>query len=164
MTSQSPNRRKVAVVGGGISGLAAAHRLLELDPLLDVHLFESESRLGGVLQTTRTEDGFLLEHSADNFITNIPWGVDLCRRLGMANDLLQTNETLRKAYVVSGGRLHPVPDGFLLMAPGKAWPVVTTPILSWGGKLRLAAEYFVPRRKGEGDESLESFVTRRMGQ
>lgn len=163
MTNEQASRPRVAVIGGGISGLAAAHRLVELDSSYEVHLFEADDRLGGVLQTTSTDDGYLLENSADNFITNIPYALDLCRRLGMEEELLPTNEALRKAYVVRRGKLYPVPDGFVLMAPNKMWSVITTPILSWTGKLRLAKEYFVPKREGTSDECLESFVTRRLG-
>ncbi|WDI40716.1 protoporphyrinogen oxidase [Bremerella sp. P1] len=162
MDEQAP-RPRVAVIGGGISGLSAAHRLLELNSECDIHLFEADSRLGGVLQTSKTDDGYLLENSADNFITNIPYALDLCRRLGMEEELLPTNEALRKAYVVRNGKLFPVPDGFVLMAPSKMWSVITTPILSWAGKLRLAKEYFVPIREETSDECLESFVTRRLG-
>ncbi len=163
MTQSSANPRRVAVIGGGISGLAAANRLRELDPACEIHVFEADQKLGGVLQTTRTEDGYLLEHSADNFITNIPFALDLCKRLGMEKDLLPTNETLRKAYVLRRGKLYPVPEGFVLMAPSQIGSVVTTPILSWAGKLRLAQEYFVRRRESHADESLESFVVRRLG-
>ncbi len=163
MTNQPASRPRVAVIGGGISGLAAAHRLMELDASYDIHVFEADERLGGVLQTTHTGDGYLLENSADNFITNLPYALDLCRRLGLEEDLLPTNEALRKAYVVRQGKLHPVPEGFVLMAPRKLWSVVTTPILSWAGKLRLAREYFVPKREEATDECLESFVTRRLG-
>lgn len=164
MTQPSSNSRRVAVIGGGISGLAAAHRLNELEPRCQIHLFEADQKLGGVLQTTHTSDGYLLEHSADNFITNIPYALDLCKRLGMEADLLPTNESLRKAYVLRKGNLYPVPEGFVLMAPSQMWSVVTTPILSWAGKLRLAQEYFVKRRDSPADESLQSFVTRRLGQ
>ncbi|MBA2115454.1 protoporphyrinogen oxidase [Bremerella alba] len=163
MTDPQVSRPRVAVVGGGISGLAAAHRLLELNPEFEVHLFEADSRLGGVLQTTTTDDGYLLENSADTFITNLPYAVDLCRRLGIEEELLPTNEALRKAYVVRRGKLYPVPEGFVLMAPSKMWSVVTTPILSWSGKLRLAQEYFVAKRKDTTDESLQAFVIRRLG-
>ncbi|MFI4873925.1 MAG: protoporphyrinogen oxidase [Blastopirellula sp. JB062] len=157
--SQPP---RIAVIGGGISGLAAANRLHELSPSTEIRLFESAERLGGVLETRRDHQ-FLVEQSADTFITNVPWGVDLCRRIGIEHDLLPTNDALRKAFVVRQGRLVEVPEGFLLMAPGKAWPILRTPILSWQGKLRLAWEYFVPPRQNLRDESLKSFVVRRLG-
>jgi oxygen-dependent protoporphyrinogen oxidase len=157
----SPSPR-IAVIGGGISGLAAAHRLMELEPQLQVTLFEASDRLGGVLQTTR-RDGYLLDHSADNFITNVPWALDLCRRVGFADELVHTREAGRRAFVVHKSKLQPVPAGFSLMAAAKAWPVLTTPILSLKGKLRLALEYFVSRRTDESDESLASFARRRLG-
>jgi len=153
----------IAVVGGGISGLAAAHRLVETTPGITVTLLEAGPRLGGVLQTEE-RDGFLLERSADNFLTNVAWGVDLCRRLGIEEELIGTDETRRRAFVVCQGKLEPVPEGFVLMSPGRIWPIVTTPILSLAGKLRLAWELFVPPRTEEGDESLASFAVRRLGQ
>ncbi len=150
------------VIGGGITGLAAAHRLAELDPKLRITLVEAGSRLGGVLETVH-RDGFLIERSADNFIANVPWAVDLCRRIGFADQLIPTSSQQRNAMVVHKGRLEKVPLGFMLMAPSRVWPLVTTPILSPMGKLRVLAEYFVPRRKAVGDESLASFVRRRLG-
>jgi oxygen-dependent protoporphyrinogen oxidase len=152
----------VAVIGGGISGLAAAHRLLELDAAVRVTLFEASGRLGGVLQTVR-RDGYLIERSADMFTTREPWALDLCRRIGIADELIETDARFRRAFVVRRGRLVPVPEGFTLMSPAKVWPIVTTPILGPLGKLRLAWEYFTPARRSEADESLESFVVRRFG-
>jgi len=155
-------RPRIAVIGGGITGLAAAHRLVELDPSLDVTLFEAGSCLGGVLQTVRNE-GFLVECGADNFITNVPWALDLCRRIGIEDQLLETDSRWRRAFVVHKGRLRKIPDGFLIMAPSRIWPVLTTPVLSLRGKLRLVRECFVPPGSTESDESFASFATRRFG-
>jgi protoporphyrinogen/coproporphyrinogen III oxidase len=155
--------RRIAVIGGGIAGLAAANRVKELDPSANVTLFEASGRLGGAMWTEH-RDSFLVEQGADSFITNVPWGVDLCRRIGLADELIGTNEQNRQAFVVRRGRLCPLPDGFMLMAPSRIWPVVKTPILSPLGKLRLAWEYFIPRREENGsDESLANFVRRRLG-
>ncbi len=155
--------RHIAVVGGGISGLAAAHRLTELDPRVQITLLEAGGRLGGVLRTTQ-RDGFSLEASADNFITTVPWAIDLCRRLGLADQLVGTNDAYRQAFVIHKGRLRKIPEGFLIMAPSRIGPILATPILSPLGKLRLAAEYFVKAKRDEqADESLASFVTRRLG-
>lgn len=154
--------RRVAVIGGGITGLAAAHRLHELDPHLAVTLFEAASELGGILQTERRE-GCLIERAADMFITRDPWAMDLCRRIGFDRDLINTNEKQRKAYIVHRGKLVDVPEGFTLMSPAKIGPILKTPLLSWRGKLRLASEYFVRRRTEEADESLHDFSIRRFG-
>ena len=154
-------RPHVAVIGGGITGLAAAHRLSELAPSIKTTLFEAGSHVGGVLKTVN-RDGFLLECGADNFITNLPEATNLCRRIGFEDQLVNTNDGLRQAFVVSKGKLRSIPDGFIVMAPSKLWPIFTTPILSPLGKLRLAWEYFVRSRYSD-DESLASFATRRFG-
>jgi oxygen-dependent protoporphyrinogen oxidase len=154
--------RRVAVIGGGISGLAAANRLMEARPDVDLLLAESRPRLGGVLWTVH-EDGFQVEQSADNFITTVPWGLDLCKRLGLADELVQTNPNCRRTYVIRSGRLCRLPDGFLMMAPTQMWPLAVTPILSPLGKLRAAIEYVLPPRKDDSDESMAAFVRRRLG-
>ena len=155
--------RRVAVIGGGISGLAAAHRVRELDPAAQVVLFEASDRLGGVVHTDTSREGWLIERSADMFTTREPWALDLCRRIGIAHELVETDRRFRRAFVVRRGRLVPVPEGFTLMSPAKVWPIVTTPLLSPLGKLRLACEYFIAAKRDDADESLESFVVRRFG-
>jgi len=167
MPSLSPHEtslpRSIAVIGGGITGLAAAHRVVELSPDCGVALYEAGDRLGGVLRTTR-EAGYLLEHCADNFITNQPEAVALCQRVGLEGELLSTLPERRGAEVVCRGQLHRVPEGFMLMAPHDAWQVLKTPLLSWRGKLRLLCECLVPRRAASlADESLASFAVRRLG-
>jgi oxygen-dependent protoporphyrinogen oxidase len=157
--SSSP---RVAIIGGGISGLAAANRLLEIAPQAEIALFEAAGRVGGVLQTAR-RDGYLIERSADMFTTREPWALDLCRRIGLADELIGTNEAGRKAFVVRGGKLLPVPDGFTLMSPARVWPVLATPLLSWKCKARLGLEYFSAKRPTAKDESLASFVIRHFG-
>jgi oxygen-dependent protoporphyrinogen oxidase len=154
--------RRIAIIGGGIAGLAAAHRAKETDPSAAVTLFEASGRVGGVLETIR-RDGWLIERSADMFTTREPWALDLCRRIGIADELIETDARYRRAFVVRRGRLLPVPVGFTLMSPAKIWPILTTPILSPLGKLRMACEYFTPDRRDDIDESLESFAVRRFG-
>lgn len=156
------DRKRVVVIGGGISGLATAHRLWELEPNLGITLLESANRIGGVLETVRQGE-YLLESGADNFITNVPWAIDLCRRINIESQLLETRRGHRTAFVVRRGRLHKIPQGFIIMAPSRMWPIIGTRILSPMGKLRLAAEYFIPTRAGDADESLAAFVTRRLG-
>ncbi len=161
-TLPGQNNCTIAVIGGGISGLAAAHRLLELQPCVKVILLEASDRLGGILGSERC-DGFLIEQGADNFITTPPWAVEFCQRIGFESELIPTNDSHRRAFVVSSGVLQPIPAGFAVMAPSRIWPIVSTPILSWRGKLRMAAETFVTRREADGGESLAAFVRRRFG-
>lgn len=159
---ENSHRPRVAVIGGGIAGLAAAHRLHEIGSSLSITLFEAAERLGGALRTEQ-QAGYLLELGADNFITNVPWGVDLCRRLGLANQLLPTRESQRRAMVVHRRKLVPVPAGFHLLSPTRMLPILRSPLLSWPGKLRVLAERFIPRANGADDESLASFARRRLG-
>jgi oxygen-dependent protoporphyrinogen oxidase len=160
------NSWRVAVIGGGVSGLAAAHRLGELcrdaNRPLELTLFEAAARVGGVIETHRVE-GYLVEAGSDSLITNKPWGVDLCRRLGLEDRLIPTDSTYRRTLVLRNGKPMAVPEGFMLLAPAKVWPVLKSPIFSPWGKLRMGLEYFVPRRDQEGDESVASFVRRRFG-
>jgi len=158
---------RVVVVGGGISGLAAAHRLVELaraeGRLLDLVLLEAADRLGGTIRTERA-DGFVLDAGPDSFISEKPWALALAERIGLGPRLLGTDPRFRKTYVVRGGRLRPLPEGFLLLAPTRAWPVLASRVFSWRGKLRLGLDLVLPRRSpAAGDESLGSFVRRRLG-
>lgn len=162
MSSTLSTPRRIAVIGGGIAGLAAAHRIVEIEPRCELTLFEAGPRLGGVLSTVH-EDGFQVEQSADNFITTVPWGLNLCKRLGLGDQLLGTNPAYRRTFVVCRGKLHRLPDGFLMMAPTRLWPLALTPILSPFGKLRAACEYFIPPREDDADESMSAFVRRRLG-
>ncbi len=127
----------MVVVGEGITGLAAAHRLRELDPEGEVTVLEAGPGCGGVLGTVRRE-GFLMEAAADSMLTAEPAAVELCRRLGIEGRLVRTGAEHRRAFVVRGGRLLPIPEGLTLMAPGRIGPVLASPILSLRGKLRLA--------------------------
>jgi oxygen-dependent protoporphyrinogen oxidase len=153
---------RVAIVGAGISGLAAAWQIRQLRPNTELAIFESRTEVGGVLGTVR-EEGFQVERSADNFITTLPWGIQLCRELGLADQLVTTNPDHRRVFVVWRGRLHPLPDGFLMMAPTRLWPLATTRLLSPLGKLRAGMEYFIPPRRNDSDESLAQFARRRLG-
>ncbi|MDR2643555.1 MAG: protoporphyrinogen oxidase [Planctomycetaceae bacterium] len=153
---------KVAIVGAGISGLSAAYRLSQLNSDLRIDVFDRRNRVGGVLETYE-RDGYEIELSADNFISTLPWGLQLCKELGLADKLVQTNSQYRRTYVVRKGRLYLLPDGFLMMAPTKLFPMATTPILSLLGKLRAGLELFIPARRDNVDESMSNFVRRRLG-
>ena len=163
--------RRVAVVGGGISGLAAAHELSRhvrsQRNALEVLLIEASPRLGGTIRT-HTRDGFLLEGGPDAFISEKPEAVELARQLGLESRLLETNAEHRRSFIVRGGRLRPVPEGFQLLAPSRFRPFLTTDIFSWAGKARMALDLLLPRRagaqtNGDDDESLAQFVRRRFG-
>ena len=155
--------RRIVVIGGGVSGLAAAHRVLEFGH--HVTLLEASSRLGGTIQTTH-RDGFLLERGPDSFISEKPEALQLAQRLGLESQLIQTNEEYRRSFIVRNGRLRAVPEGFQLLAPSRLWPFLTSDIFSLGAKARIAMDLFLPRKgtNGTQDESLASFVRRRLGQ
>jgi oxygen-dependent protoporphyrinogen oxidase len=154
---------RAIVVGGGISGLTCALRLRQARPDLDLELLEASDRVGGVIQTARA-GALIMELGPDSIVSNKPHGLELARELGLEGELLGTDERFRKSFVVRGNRLHPVPDGFYLLAPSSLWPFVRTPLFSWPGKLRMALDLVLPRRKQCGDESLAAFVRRRLGQ
>src|SRR5262245_7370844 len=156
----------VIVIGGGIAGLSTAYALQEQARLarmpLACTLIEAQERLGGVILTERVDD-FVIEAGPDSLLTQKPWGLDLCRTLGIGDRLIGTNDRQRKIYILWGGRLHPLPEGLVLMAPTRIVPLLRRPLLSWPGKIRVGLEYFLPPRSSNGDESLAGFVRRRLG-
>ena len=162
----TPAPPRVVIVGAGIAGLACAERLLDLSRergrALDLIILDSASRAGGVIATER-RDGFLIERGPDCFITEKPWALDLCRRLGLEDRVIGTNPECRRSFVLLRGRILPIPEGYQMMAPGRLWPFATTPILSLAGKLRAACDLILPRGAPRDDESLASFVRRRFG-
>ena len=158
--------KDIIVIGGGISGLAAAHRLTELSrtgsTAYRVTLLEASDRLGGVIATEHAGN-LLLELGPDSYITDKPAALRLCERLGLADRLIAPQQGSLKLYTVHRGALEPLPEGFLLMAPTRVGSVLQSPLFSWSGKLRMALEPLIPRRSHDGDESLASFVRRRLG-
>jgi protoporphyrinogen/coproporphyrinogen III oxidase len=157
--------KRIVVIGGGIAGLAAAHRIVELNAErsspIEVVLLEASSRIGGAIATERVGD-FLVEGGPDSFITEKPSALRLCERLGLAPRLVSTQSANQQIYVVRRGRLEALPEGFFLLAPTRLWPFLQTPLFSWSGKLRIAAEIMLPRGQS-ADESLGAFVRRRFG-
>jgi len=161
------NPKKIIILGGGISGLAAAYRLSELARQgsfpVEITLLEAKPRLGGVIET-RTQDGFLLEGGPDSFISEKPAALELSRHLGIAQEVIGTNEKFRRSFIYKNGKLVRVPEGFYLIAPSQVGAFLQTPLLSWATKLRMGCELFIPKRPGGGDESVGSFVRRRFGE
>jgi oxygen-dependent protoporphyrinogen oxidase len=156
----------IVVIGGGIAGLAAAHRVTELAAArgtsIRVTLLEAAPRLGGAIASERV-DGFLIEGGADSFLTDKPWALDLCRRIGVEDRLIRTRDADRRTFVVHAGRLHPLPEGFLMLAPTRLAPLLRSSLFTWGGKLRMALDLVLPRGRAASDESLAAFVRRRLG-
>jgi len=153
------------VVGGGISGLAAAHGLVQLSRergiAVGLTLLEARGRLGGTIATERA-GGFLIEAGPDSFLSEKPWALELCQRLGVTDRLVRTDDRFRKTFVVHRGRLHALPEGFQLLAPTRLMPLFASSLFSWPGKLRMALDLVLPRG-GSEEESLGAFVRRRLG-
>jgi protoporphyrinogen/coproporphyrinogen III oxidase len=161
--------RRIAVIGAGVSGLAAAHRLGELAagaPALELVVYEAAPRAGGIVATAREHD-LVLEDGPDSFVTDKPEAKALCERLGLGPRLVATRPQFRKSAVVRGGRLVPTPPGFQLLAPSRLGPFLRSPLLSLAGRARVALEPWVAARTRDpralADESLASFVGRRLG-
>ena len=154
----------IVVIGGGVTGLAAAHKLAELGHAKETLLLEASGRLGGAVRSERRGD-FLLEHGPDSFLTEKPWALDLCRRAGIGDEVIGTNPDCRRSFILRDGRLHAVPEGFYLMAPAKVIPFLESSLLSWRAKFRLyfGDRFLVPRRTDGWEESLAQFVSRRFG-
>ena len=156
---------RIAIIGGGISGLAAAFALEEhrgSGAAVEYTLYESAPQLGGVLRTEHI-DGCLVEAGPDSFITEKPWATDLCRALGLGDQLIGSNDADRKTYILVNGRLVVMPDGLMFMVPTKILPTGLSPLFSWKTKLRMAQELFHPPRAANGDESVASLVERHYG-
>lgn len=151
----------VAIVGGGITGLTAAHGLAKRR--VPFVVLEGAARFGGVIQT-ESDAGFVLEGGPDALLAQKPDGVALCRELGLADRLVPTNPAERSVFVLHRGRLHALPEGMLLAVPTRLAPFLKSGLFSWPGKLRMGLDLVIPARRGDADESIASFLRRRFGQ
>ena len=159
--------KRIAIVGAGISGLAAAtilERARQSGAEIEFAIFERGSRLGGVMITDHV-DGCLIEAGPDSFLTEKSWGLDFCRSLGLGDQLIGSNDSERKTYILVNGRLVTIPDGLMFMVPTKLLPTITTPLFSLSTKIRMGLEYFhAPKAAANGrDESVAELVERHYG-
>ena len=125
-------------------------------------VYEAGPRFGGVLVTEQVDD-FLVEAGPDSFLTEKPWAADLCRRIGLEDQLIGSNDDERKTYILVKGKLAPLPDGLMFMVPTQIAPALLSPLFSAGTKLRMLREWRFSPRQSNGDESVASLVERHYG-
>ena len=158
-------RPRIAIIGGCMTGLGAARKLESLGAAgvpVDWVLFERDGHFGGKVKTVR-RDGYVVEGGPDSAIIEKPWPITTARELGIGDRLLNSNEDIRKSYVYSGGRVHELPAGIVLMIPTRIVPFALSSLISWPGKLRMGMDLLLPRGPEQDDESLGDFVRRRLG-
>jgi len=157
--------KRIAIIGGGISGLSAAFALEKersQGTQLEYVIFEASDRFGGVIRTERIDD-CLLEAGPDSFLTEKPWAADLCRELGLGDQLIGSNDAARKTYMLIKGRLLPIPDGLMFMIPTRLAPTFFSPLFSWPTKVRILREWFCRPRQDDTDVTVAEFVERHYG-
>ena len=161
---------EIVIIGGGIAGLSAAYYAVKKseEQGLPIHvtLIESDSRWGGKITTDRAifDNGqFVIEGGPDTFLATKPWGVALCKELGLGERLHGTNPTNKNTYVLNRNRLLPLPDGLAMMIPTNIQAILKSHLVSWLGKVRMGLDFILPPHALNGDESLGAFVSRRLG-
>src|SRR5215217_5415025 len=156
----------IVIVGGGIAGLSAAFYASKKVPDANITLIESSTRWGGKITTDRVEfDGgqFIIEGGPDTFLATKPWGVALCKELGLGDRLQGTNPHKKNTYVLNQNRLLPLPDGLAMMIPTNINAILKSRLISWCSKARMGLDFLLPAKADSGDESLGTFVSRRLG-
>jgi protoporphyrinogen/coproporphyrinogen III oxidase len=157
---------RTAIIGGGIAGLAAAYELAKAHAAgapVEYTLFESREKLGGSL-ATEIVNGAVLERGPDSFLTEKPAAAELCRELGLAADLVPSNDAARKTYILVKNKLVPLPDGLMFLVPTKLIPTALTSLFSLSTKIRMGLELLhPPRRGGQEDEAVAALVERHFG-
>jgi len=158
--------KHVIIIGGGISGLSTAYHLQEEARTaglpLKFTLIDSDSRVGGKIKTEYI-DGFTIDGGPDCFLSRKPWALQLCRKLGISDQLMGTNDDRRKTFVLNRGKLTPLPDGVLLIIPTRFAPFAFSTLISIPGKIRMGMDLIIPPRRGDSDETVADFVRRRLG-
>ena len=156
---------RIAIIGGGIAGLAAAYELEKAraagEPV-SYRLFESRPVLGGSLASEIVK-GAVIEKGPDSFITEKPAAAELCRELSLGDQLIPSNDAARKTWIVVRNRLVPLPDGLMFLIPTKLVPTALTRLFSLSTKIRMALELLHPPRPSEADESVAALVERHFG-
>jgi len=157
---------RIIIVGGGIAGLSAAYYASKRLPDAQITLIETSDRWGGKITTDRVAFGdgqFIIEGGPDTFLATKPWGVALCRELGLGDRLQGTNPHKKNTYVLNRDRLLPLPDGLAMMIPTNIEAILKTRLVSWFSKARMGLDFLLPAKAVNGDESLGTFVSRRLG-
>lgn len=160
-------RPHIVVIGGGISGLTAAYGFLEESRKTGLHstctVLETSQRWGGKIQSRQWRN-LVIEEGPDSFLSVKPWAIQLCEELGLADQLVNTNEDQGRTFCFTRGKLRELPQGLVAFIPTKLGPFLSSGIMSWLGILRMGAEWFVPpSRRTDEDETIASFFCRRMG-
>lgn len=157
---------KLTIIGGGIAGLSAAYYATRDTQYSEITILESSSHWGGKITTDRVtfDDGtFIIEGGPDTFLATKPWGVALCKELGLGERLHGTNPHKKNTYVLHRNRLLPLPDGLAMMIPTNVQAILKSRLVSWFGKARMGLDFLLPPHRLNGDESLGMFVSRRLG-
>ena len=158
--------KRIVIVGGGIAGLSAAYHARKSAPDVQITLIESSNRWGGKITTDRVPfDGghFIIEGGPDTFLATKPYAVALCRELGLSERLHGTNPHKKNTYVLHRNELQPLPDGLAMMIPTNVQAILKSRLVSWLGKARMGLDFIIPAKNVNGDESLGTFVSRRLG-
>jgi protoporphyrinogen/coproporphyrinogen III oxidase len=157
---------RIVIVGGGIAGLSAAYYATKKIPHAQITLIETSDRWGGKITTDRLpiEDGhFIIEGGPDTFLATKPYATTLCKELGLGERLHGTNPKQRNTYVLHHNKLEPLPDGLAMMIPTNVQAILKSNLVSWLGKARMGLDFLQPAKAVNGDESLGTFVSRRLG-